>query len=287
MTIFVCACGGNHVTRQYRLKSRTAACMGWRPTPTAELEANNPLVWALVQDCWRPEQAKVKGALASVLSFNEMAKRPSFTDIVQRLESMRPSSHEIEPMPSSGTVQSEDSLQGFATVTLTEIRQVEDLLDGLPSLRVTPSHIGGSVALLRIVRYETTPLLRRKFAKTMLQIRVKLGSDAKASEILEQGLSLHTLPGRAERQLASWETNECVGANQHGDIVVLSRLGAIQPTKFLNDFSLEDFKRHDTYNTEGRAMMLDLLSRRAMQVVHIVYVLDTRGVTLAHRKLMP
>ena len=86
MTLFECVCG--HVKRQYRKVSPMAACTGWRPKPTNALVKKHPLVWALIQECWRSEKTEVKGGLAAILAA-EVAKRPTFITIVERLATMR------------------------------------------------------------------------------------------------------------------------------------------------------------------------------------------------------
>ena len=93
ITMFECACGRDHTRKQFRSVTRYAVCAdtGWRPTPTTALKEKHPLVLALIQECWRSEQTKVKGALASVVSV-DIAKRPTFMDIVARLETVRPAS---------------------------------------------------------------------------------------------------------------------------------------------------------------------------------------------------
>ena len=91
ITIFECACGKDHIRKQFLRVSRFAVCAdtGWRPRPTKALKENYPLVLALVKNCWVSEQTKVKGVLASLLSA-DFAKRPTFMEIVDRLEAMRP-----------------------------------------------------------------------------------------------------------------------------------------------------------------------------------------------------
>jgi len=88
--MFECACGRDHARKQFRSVTRYAVCAdtGWRPTPTTALKEKHPLVLALIQECWRSEQTKVKGALASLVSV-DIAKRPTFMDIVARLETVR------------------------------------------------------------------------------------------------------------------------------------------------------------------------------------------------------
>ena len=124
-----------------------------------------------------------------------------------------------------------------------------------------------------------------KGGATMVQLRDKLNSDAKAAEILEQGHSLHTLPGSVEKQAASWETNECVGTDRRGDVVVFERFGAVNVAKLLAEFPADAFKQWNTYRYEARAMMLDLLARRARRVVEFSLVVDLNGIGLAFMNL--
>ena len=78
VTIFECACGRHHVLTQYKRESRYAACGGWRPEASGDLVELHPLLWALIQECWRSEKQKDEIA----------AKRPTFREIAERLESM-------------------------------------------------------------------------------------------------------------------------------------------------------------------------------------------------------
>ena len=85
---------GKYARAQFRNASRYAVCSSpggddWRPSPTKALRSEHPLVWDLIQECWRSEKTKVKGALASV-SAADVAKRPTFLMIVERLEAMQP-----------------------------------------------------------------------------------------------------------------------------------------------------------------------------------------------------
>ena len=87
---------GKFARNQFRNASRYAVCSNpggddWRPLPTKALENEYPLVWALIQECWRSEKTQVKGALSALLAAG-VAKRPTFLMIVERLEAMRPAS---------------------------------------------------------------------------------------------------------------------------------------------------------------------------------------------------
>ena len=65
--------------------------------PTKALEDEHPLVWALIQECWRSEKVQVKGELAALLGAG-VARRPTFMVIVERLETMRPSTAHDEQL---------------------------------------------------------------------------------------------------------------------------------------------------------------------------------------------
>ena len=285
VTMFACMCG-DYAILQFRGASRYAVCSSpggndWRPMPTKVLENKHPLVWALIQECWRSEQTKVEGSLSSVLAA-DIAKRPTFAKIVEMLETMRPSTTETMSMQQSDWPSRFD-------VTSTEIEHVENLLHQIPFLGATPSYIVGSVALLRIVREKatSTPLLSLAYAQNMLNIRDKLGSDAKATEILEQGLTLHTFPGNSKVHAASWETNEFLATNKLGDVVVFERWGVIELAKFMEEVSVPEYEKFTAYRYEARAIAFDLLSQRSKRVVRFSQVIDTHGTSLAHRKLMP
>ena len=94
VTVFECVCGRRHTRKQFLSTRGTiseAVCWGWRPKPTYIVKETIPLVLDLLQECWRSEKSEVKGGLASLLAA-DVAKRPTFMEIVERLESMRPSS---------------------------------------------------------------------------------------------------------------------------------------------------------------------------------------------------
>ena len=272
------------VRNRGRAISKIAYATGFRYKIPKYLRKACPEIAALIKEMWD----------------GDFRKRPLMKDVVVRLaetaaalldrKSMKPSlpPEIVEPgifstLPSTSTPL---LLEAFAGVTSTDIGHVEDLLNELPSLGAASDYVGGSVALLRIVRREPTLELRLKYAQNMLRLRVKLGSDAKADEIVEQSLSLHTLPSVAALQAASWEINECVGTDKQGDVVVFERWGAIDPTQLVK-LSVDDFRICEQYRVEARGMTFDLLSRRAKRVVRFSHVLDCRGATLAHRKMLP
>ena len=89
ITLFECVCGSVHTRKEYRRVSRMAACSGWRPTPTDNLVETYPLLWALIQESWRPETHAVVGKGLRDLRI-PLAKRPTFADIVLQLITMKP-----------------------------------------------------------------------------------------------------------------------------------------------------------------------------------------------------
>ena len=178
------------------------------------------------------------------------------------------------------------TLKAFACLQSGETTKILDLLHALPSLQQEPDHIGGCIALLRLVRHNPTKVMKLGRVQRMLQARAVLSSDLKAAKILEQGLTLITLPCGAELQAASFETDDFYGTSQQGDVVVIERWGAVDP-EMLQECSVEFFKSWVAWRHEARAMVADVLSWRAKRVVRFALVLDLHGVTLAHRKLMP
>ena len=89
ITLFECVCGSVHTRKQFRSVARVAACSGWRPTPTDNLVETYPLLWALIQESWRPETHAVFGKGLRDLRL-PLAKRPTFAEIVQQLTTMKP-----------------------------------------------------------------------------------------------------------------------------------------------------------------------------------------------------
>ena len=90
VTLFECACGGSFARNQFREISRYgAAASGWRPKPTEELVQHHPLVWVLIQECWAPVKSVAKGGGVIVSGLDhDVSERPTFTEIVTRLELM-------------------------------------------------------------------------------------------------------------------------------------------------------------------------------------------------------
>merc|ERR1711871_1252757 len=147
-------------------------------------------------------------------------------------------------------------------------------------------HIGGDLALLRMRRFRSIMPLHEKLA-AIFKARRAIDSDAVCREILSQRLSLDTLPGTAELHAASWENNSWVGVDNDGNIVSYERIGTIEPDRLLTKFPLERYVQWEVYRREARGMLLNLLSLSTKRVVGYTNVIDVRGVTVAHRKLMP
>ena len=183
---------------------------------------------------------------------------------------------------------SDPLLGSLSGVSLHEIKAVHKLrgeLDGDDvDLSEIPDHIGGGVALLRIVRASIPSV---EYIRTMLAAREKLGSDAIYLQIMEERLSMSTLPGTVEAHAATWQTNDWVATDAEGDLLVYLRWGATNPSRVLAEFSLERYARWLPYRSEARAMLLDQLSRRARKVVCHRILIDVKGVSFAHRKLLP
>ena len=177
-------------------------------------------------------------------------------------------------------------LESFVGVGPHEVEAVKRLrreLVGESQLRSQPAHVVGSVALLRIVR-DNEPSM--ELAKRMFETRAGLNSSAVHREILDGGLTLSTLPGTAELHAASWQTNEWLATDKHGDVVVYERWGAVDPSRFMAEFTLEQYAQWSVYRWEARSMVLDQLSRRAGKVVRFVNVLNVKGATFESRKLI-
>ena len=197
--------------------------------------------------------------------------------------------NELQPgKENRGTAFSDTLLESFSGVSLLEIRAVHTLRAELDrddvDLSELPDHIGGGGALLRIVRHRMPSV---QYVRRMLAARSKLGSDAIYSQITEERLSMSTLPGTAEAQAATWHTNEWVGLDAEGDVIVYERWGPGDPSLVLADLPLAQYTRWNAFRVEARAMVLDALSRRAQRVVRFTFVIDLKGVDIGHRKCIP
>ena len=97
MTMFECVCGKRYIKQQYQHVGRKEVTTGWRPKPRNVLEEAHPLVWSLIQECWRsakegcPEHGGLENdAKSTVLAADHATRRPTFAEIVERLEGMQP-----------------------------------------------------------------------------------------------------------------------------------------------------------------------------------------------------
>ena len=176
-------------------------------------------------------------------------------------------------------------LAQFSDVGPEEIAAVRRLAaEAGERLREQPVYVHSKVALLRIVRSSRPDM---EWIRTMLDARNALGSDFKAHELREGGFTLHTLPGAERLLAATWQTNEWVGLNAQGDVVMYERWGAVDPPTLLSKLSVKQYSEWNAYRFEARAMVLDTLSRRARRVVGFAIVIDLEGTGVGHRKLIP
>ena len=196
-----------------------------------------------------------------------------------------------ELQPGSGRREatfSDPLLESLSGVSLHEIKAVHTLRGALDGddvdLGELPDHIGGGVALLRIVR-STHPSV--EYVRTMLAARAKLGSAAIYSQIMEERLSMSSLPGTVEAHAATWQTNDWLSTDKEGDLVQYLRWGATIPSRVLAEFPLERYVQWELYRGEARAMVLDQLSRRARKMVLHRLLIDGKGLSFTHRKLLP
>ena len=87
LTIFECLSGSMlERRRQVQQQSLDAVCDhrgGWRPKLGKAHRESHPLVWALIQECWRSAD------VSQLSDADTPKKRPNFVEIVKRLESMR------------------------------------------------------------------------------------------------------------------------------------------------------------------------------------------------------
>ena len=195
--------------------------------------------------------------------------------------------YELQVSPAvEGSEEAMQTLALFPGVLPAERSEVRRLLRDQvgAALLQQPAHIGGGVALLRLVRDTNMPAMER--TRKMLDVRQELDSTTKYEKIHAQGLSLHTLPGSNELREATWQINEWIGVDAMGDVVVYERWGAVNPKILMEKMPVEAYAQWDAYRWEARAMVLDLLSRRARRVVRFAIVIDTRGFSIEHRKLL-
>ena len=213
------------------------------------------------------------------------ARSPTFGKVVAKMLTKNPakriSSMQLVDLLGGGSRRSgeDDSfLELLDGVSKHEIRAVHALRRDLDAddvdLIELPDHIGGGVALLRLVREHVgSPIAS---SRAMFEVRGRVGSAKVYREIVEGELSLHSLPGTAALHAATWQTNEWLSTDTEGDVVVYERFGAIDPTQLIAGFSSEQYARWCVYRYEARAALLDSLSRRAQRVVWFTQVIDVR-----------
>ena len=182
-----------------------------------------------------------------------------------------------------------ESFAGVAPHEIEAVRQLQRYLAGArfqrgDLLRKQPVYVRGEVALLRIVRFPQENVER---IRAMLNARLALDSSTKAQVLREGGRTLHTLPGAETMRAATWQTNEWAGLDAHGDLVMYERWGALDPATVLEKLEVEEFAEWNAFRFEARAIVLDMLSRRALRVVRFAIVIDMEGTGFRHRKLMP
>ena len=234
------------------------------------------------------QAAKIQEVAARSAVLGKVVEKMLIKDPTQRISSAE-LSKELQPgREKRRTAFSDPLLESLSGVSLHEVRAVNTLrgeLDGDDvNLKELPDHVGGSVALLRIVQHRMPSV---QYVRRMLAARSKLGSDAIYSQITEERLSMSTLPGTAEAQAATWHTNEWVGLDAEGDVVVYERWGHGDIPKVLAKLPLAQYSRWNAYRYEARAMLLDALSRRARRVACFAQVIDLEGMSAGHRMLIP
>jgi len=154
------------------------------------------------------QAAKIQEVAARSAVLGKVVEKMLTKDPRRRISSAE-LANELQPGRGGRTTTffSDPLLESLSGVSLHEIKAVHKLrgeLDGDDvDLSEIPDHIGGGVALLRIVR-STHPSL--EYVRTMLAAREKLGSDAIYSQIVEERLSMSTLPGTVEAHAATWQT---------------------------------------------------------------------------------
>ena len=257
--------------------ARTGYASGFRPRIPKPLRKACPEIAVLIEEMW----------------LTDFRARPAMKDVVLRLEAAATfgTVEELNAAPLEiiaseiGDTPSTTLLESFSGVTPEEHAAVRRLAVASEHLlREQPAYVRGEVALLRIVRY-TVPDM--EYIHRMLDVRRALGSDAMAHELWEGGFTLHTLPGAERLLAATLQTNEWVGLDTQGDLVMYERWGAINPTKMLAELTVKQYSEWNAYRFEARAMVLDALSRRARRVVRFAIVINLEGTGLGHRKTIP
>ena len=181
------------------------------------------------------------------------------------------------------------SFSGVGLDDLAALRRLETEAD--ERLQEQPVYVRGEIALMRIVRHRSTPGMES--IRVMLSARQVFSSNDKANDLQDPGFwivggcTLHSLPGAEKLLAASWQTNEWVGLDTRGDIIVYERWGAIDPVMLQKELSTKAFLEWNAYRYEARAMVVDAISRREQKVVSFTQVIDADGTVIGHRKLVP
>ena len=233
------------------------------------------------------QEAKIQEVAARSAVLGKVVEKMLTKDPRQRISSAELSTELLPGRERRGTAFSDplESLSGVSQHEITAVHTLRGELDGDDvDLSDLPDHVGGSVALLRIVQHRMPSV---QYVRRMLAARSKLGSDAIYSQITEERLSMSTLPGTAEAQVATWHTNEWVGLDEEGDVVVYERWGHGDIPKVLAKLPLAQYSRWNAYRYEARAMLLDALSRRTRRVMRFTFVIDLEGADIGHRKCIP
>ena len=221
------------------------------------------------------------GRIVEKMLTKDPAFRISSAQLADELNELQPGGGAIR-----GNAVDESLLKAFTGITIHEVEAVQRLRRNLDSddvdLSEMPNHIGGDVALLRVERIRKPSV---EFFRTMLAMRAELCSDKVHREILEQGLTLQTLPGTAEASAATFQMNEWLCTDTEGDIVQYRAWGSVVPAKVIAA-GLGRHARWNLYRQEARGILVDLLSRRAQKVVRYRLVISAKGVSLAHRKFI-
>ena len=105
--------------------------------------------------------------------------------------------------------------------------------------------------------------------------------------MLLRGNSLQTIKGVLELHAASWLTNEWLSVAKNYDLVHYERWGSVNPSRFLKAFPLDDFKDLQLRRLEARSFVIDEVSRHTRRVVSAALLVDLKGFSISHRKLMP
>ena len=264
--LLCCMLGGSEqrIRSQFRKQGGVfaAAGLGWRPELTPEVITSHPQLWALVCAAWN----------------KDAAARPNF-QIITKLLRRGSKSRALSALPiyhdAAAPLTHVDpgfSLASMTSVTPDDLQAVRELRSELTdmNLALLPEHAGGDVALLRFVRNLDQTKPPAVNFRAMLEARHALGCDAMHRKILDEGLALHAMPGTQKAETASIHANDWISTDAKGDIVCYERFGAIVPSIASSMFSPAEFERWYSYRREARSMLLDLLSKRSLQLLQFV-----------------